>query len=315
MKKLLLSGAAFLLTISLLAQNSANLKMNLEKNKIYRLRSTSEQTINQTINGNQQTTDSKVEYTVSIKMIDATPDFMITEVHIDTMKTITNSMGKTSNMTSASEGDIKSKDISEVMSCIMNRLSKNALYVKMDYSGKPIEIVNAKMLSAIVTKDTASITLTGPMAAGIKKQIAGMISDNTLKTLIESFTYNLPGKQVNTGDNWDVTVKTSSGGMQLDIKTNYHLDGLNGNSANISAVSEIKAAQNADPIISGPAKVTYDDLNGLSKSTMVTDIHTGLITENKAKTHIAGNLGISAPGMSMTIPMEINGESKVVSIE
>ena len=34
-----------------------------------------------------------------------------------------------------------------------------------------------------------------------------MISDNTLKTMIEMFTYYLPGKQVSPGDNWNVTLK------------------------------------------------------------------------------------------------------------
>jgi hypothetical protein len=48
---------------------------------------------------------------------------------------------------------------------------------------------------------------------------------------------------------------------------------------------------------------------------MVIDTITGLVTDDKAKTHIAGNLGISGPGFSMTMPMDINGESKVVAIQ
>ena len=103
--------------------------------------------------------------------------------------------------------------------------------------------------------------------------------------------------------------------MTLDIITTYHLDGVNGNAANITAESNIKAAENADPMESGGAKITYDDLKGLSKSNMVIDIRTGLIIEDKAKTHIAGNLGVSAPGISMQIPMDINGESKVIALQ
>ena len=66
---------------------------------------------------------------------------------------------------------------------------------------------------------------------------------------------------------------------------------------------------------SGGAKITYDDLKGLSKSTIVIDATTGLTIENTAKTHIAGNLGISMPGMSMQMPMDINGTSKVIAIK
>ena len=129
------------------------------------------------------------------------------------------------------------------------------------------------------------------------------------------FTYYLPGKQVSPGDNWNVTLKTNSGGMTLDIITDYHLDGVNGNAANITAESNIKAPENAAPMESGGAKITYDDIKGLSKSTMVIDIRTGLLIEDKAKTHITGNLGVSLPGMSMQIPMDINGTSKVIALQ
>ncbi len=315
MKKILLSVIAILFGISVMAQNSASLKMNLEKNKVYLLKSVSEQTVTKTVNGNQQTVDSRVDYTLSLKMIDATPDFMITEIHFDTLVINTNSMGKTASINSTVEGDIKSSETSDIMSCIMNRLSKNALYVKMDFTGKPVEIVNAKMLSDLVMKDTSSITLTGPMAAAIQTQIAGTISDDNLKTMISSFTWRLPGKQVSTGDDWNITEQTNSGGMTLAIITTYHLDGINGNYANLTVESNIKAAENAAPIQSGGATVTYDNLTGLSKSNMVIDIRTGLIVEEKSKTRISGTLGISAPGFSMQMPMDINGETKVIALQ
>jgi hypothetical protein len=315
MKKILLSVIAIQFGISVMAQNSASLKMNLEKNKVYRLKSVSEQTVTQTVNGNQQTVDSRVDYTLSLKMIDVTPDFMITEIHFDTLVTNTNSMGKTVSFTSTLEGNIKSSETGDIMSCIMNRLSKSALFVKMDFTGRPIEIVNAKMLSDLVLKDTSSITLTGPMAAAVKMQVANTISDDNLKTMIGMFTWCLPAKQVSSGDDWNVTQQMNSGGMTLDIITAYHLDGISGNYANITSESNIKASENAVPIKSGGASITYDNLQGLSKSNMVIDIRTGLIVEDKAKTHISGNLGISAPGLSMQMPMDINGESRVTALQ
>ena len=315
MKKILLSFVAILFCFSLMAQNSVNLKMNLEKNKVYRFSAVSEQTIIQTVNGNQQTIESKTNNAVSLKMVDATADFIVTEVHFDTLITNTNSMGKMVNMSSVNEGNIKSTETADVMSYIMNRLSKNALYIKMDFSGKVLEIVNSKMLSAVIMKDTSSITLTGPIGSGVKSQIKNLISDNTLKTMIEMYTNYLPGKQVSTGDNWNVTINTNSGGSALQIITGYHLDGVNGDAANITAESNIKAAENAAPMVAGGATITYDDIKGLSKSTMVIDTRTGLLVEDKAKTHIAGNLGVSAPGLSMQIPMDINGTSKVIALQ
>jgi hypothetical protein len=185
----------------------------------------------------------------------------------------------------------------------------------MDFTGKPFEIVNLKMLSDLVLKDTSSITLTGPTAAAVKKQIINSVSDSDLKTMIEMFTWYLPGNQVTAGDSWNITQQISSGGMMLDIITTYHLDGVDGNNAKITAESIIKTAANAVPIESGGATVTYDDIQGLSKSNMVIDIRTGLKVEDKGKTHITGNLGISAPGFSMQMPMDINSESKVIALQ
>lgn len=315
MKKIMLSFTVLTFCAAILAQNPASLKLNLEKNKVYRLKSVSEQTVTQTINGVQQTTESRVNYTMSLKMIDATADYLITEVRFDTLLTYTNAMGKTDSFSSVSAGDIKSAETADVLSYIMNRLSKNALYVKMDFTGKPFEIVNLKMLSDLVLKDTSSITLTGPTAAAVKKQIISSVSDNDLKTMIGMFTWQLPGKQVSVGDSWNITQQLNSGGMLLDIITTYNLVGTEGNYAKVTVESNIRTAANAMPIESGGATVTYDDIKGLSKSSLVIDIRTGLKVEDIGKTHITGNLGISAPGFSMQMPMDINGTSKVIALQ
>lgn len=314
MKKILLSCMTVLFCISVTAQNSINLKMNPEKNKVYRFNSVTEQTIIQTVNGNQQTVESKTDYTASFKMMDATADFMIAEVHFDTLITRSNSMGKATNISSQSEGNLKSKETGEILSCIMNRLTKNAVYAKMDFKGKVIEIVNSKMLSDIIIKDTSSVILKGPMAAAIKAQIVNMVSENSLKTMVEMFTNYVPGKQVSVGDNWSETTSSKSGGMALDIISNYHLNSVTGNNAEISAESNIKASANAGPMVQGGATITYDDIKGLSKSTLLIDITTGLVVENKGKSHTAGNLGVSYPGGSMQIPMDINSTSKVIAL-
>ena len=315
MKKTLLSVIAVLFIIPVVAQESASLRMNLEKNKLYRLKSVSEQTVIQTVNDNQQTVETKSEYTFSVKMLDMTPDFMVTEVHFDTLITNTNTMGKISSINSTVEGDITSSETSDIMSCIMNRLSKNALFVKIDFTGNPVEIVNAKILSDMILKDTASITLAEPVAAALKTQIAATVSDNTLKTMISGFTRHLPGKQVSTGDKWEITEQTNSGGMLLSITTTYRLDGISGNNARITVESSIRAAENAPPIHSAGATVTYDNLTGLSKSDLVIDTRTGLLVEDNGRTHITGTLGISGPGFSMQMPMDINGETKITAVK
>ena len=315
MKKTLISVIIILGSAALNAQGNVNLRMNLEKNRVYRYRSASEQTVTQTINGVQQTTESKVTYSMSLKMVDATPEFMVTEVRFDTLLTETNTMGKLITISSVKEGDIKSSESADVLSCIMNRLSKTALFVKIDYSGKPVEIINAGILPRMILKDTATITLQGASALAVKKQAAETVSDGNLKTMIAQFTHYLPGGEVSKGDQWTATQQLTSGGMMLDIVTTYRFDSLEGERAGITAESAIKASDNAAPIESGGVTVTYNDLKGMSRATMTVDANTGLRVDESGKTHIAGNLGISGPGFSMQMPMEINGETKIIAIQ
>lgn len=313
MKRILFSFTAILMGFSVLAQTGTTLKLNLEKNKVYRLKSASEQTISQTINGMQQNTNVTSNSVVSIKMMDASADFLIAEFRFDTLITITNAMGKIVNINSANEGNITSTEAGDVMTVIMNRLSKNPLYVKMDYTGKVIELVNAKMLADILLKDTASIT--GESAAVTKMQIVNMTSQKALISMAEIFTHNLPGKPVVSGDKWDITETMNSGGMSLDIITTYSLGVIKENAASLTAESAIQASPNAEPLIYGPAKVMYDELKGMGKSDMVLDTRTGLLIQNMAKTHMAGNLNISVQGMNLQMPMEMDGTSKVVSLQ
>ncbi|NLJ43338.1 MAG: hypothetical protein GX431_06735 [Bacteroidales bacterium] len=315
MKNICLSVFAAIIGLPLMAQNSALLKLNPEKNKVYRMKSSSEQTITQTVNGNQQTVESNVGYTVSLKMIDATQDFLILETRFDTLSTKTNTMGKIVSFTSASEGNIASSEMSEIMSCIMNRLSKNAIYLKMDYSGKPLEVLNAKMLSDIILKDTSAITLTGPTAGPVKQQVASTVSEANIRNMLGPFTWTLPGKEVSVGDTWLITQQVNSGGMLLDIKTNFRLDKISEGKAFITVESNIKAPENALPIKSGVATVTYDNLQGASKSKLTVDTITGFVVEDNSETHISGKLGISGPGFSMEMPMDIIGKSEIKAIK
>ena len=310
MKKILFS-TAFLLVCSILVAQT-NLKLNLEKNKVYRLKSSTEQTLSQTINGVLQTTNIKSGSVVSIKMVDATTDFIIANIKFDTITSVTNAMGQISDVNSAKEGDIKSEQTAEVMSCIMNRLSKNPVFVKMDYSGKVIEIVNQKMLSDIITKDTALIA--GNMAQITKVQIKNFVDPKALTSMIESYTNSLPDKQNIGNKKWTKSTTTNAGGMSLDISTSYDLGEIKGNNVSLKAEANIQATPNAAPLDYGSAKITYGDLKGISKSDIVINAQTGLITESKAKTHIAGNLNVAVQGMNLQMPMDMDIEEKIVAL-
>lgn len=311
MKKILLTLTATVFSICIMAQN-ADLKLNLEKNKTYRFKSVSNQNISQTINGNEQNTTTSSNTVFSLKMVDAASGFIIAEVKFDTIVNNTNTMGKASTISSATEGNIASEDAGEAMSAVMNRLSKNALYVKMNPTGEVIEIINLAMIRDMVLKDTGSIS--AKLAPVLKPQIKNTVSDDGLKTMINMYTFNLPGKQVKAGEQWNINVPVNTGGMSLDINTNYKLGVVMENVASIVAESLVKASANAAPLEYPGAKITYDGIQGLGKSNMKINTLTGLTIENTSQTTITGDLGVNASGMSMQIPMNITSETTITSI-
>jgi hypothetical protein len=48
---------------------------------------------------------------------------------------------------------------------------------------------------------------------------------------------------------------------------------------------------------------------------MKVSVLTGLLSESSGKTRLSGNLGISGPGFSMQMPMDINGETTVKGVQ
>lgn len=312
MKKLLLSLFVVLFCGFLTAQNAANLKLNLEKNKTYKFHSSSEQTVSQTVNGMQQSSQvQNLSYT-SIKMVDSKPEFMIAEVRFDSIITNTNAAGKITKVNSNNPGNMKSADAGEIMGSVMNRLCSNPLFVKMDYSGKVLEIINQKLFTDVVTKDIDSIQ--GQMAPMIKTQINSAVKLEALKTMVESQFAYLPGKQVAVGESWDITLVVNSGGMALNTASKYKLTGIANNIATISAEVNIAPA-GSEPMDMGGMKISYDDLKGLGKSTLMIDLNTGLIKESHGKSNIAGTMSIDMGGNNMQIPLEIQSESKNTAIQ
>lgn len=314
MKTLKISAIFLLFSVALFAQKSADLKLNLEKGKVYKFKSSTESSVAQTMGGMQQTTESKNESYVSIKAVDLKPEFVVVEFRIDSTIAKTNTMGKVSVMNSNITGDIKSKEIVDVMNSVMNRMSKNPLYVKLDFSGKAIEIINMKMYSDIVLKGVDSLNIEGPMAPMIKSQITGMVDEKALKTTTLAMFNYLPGKKVTVGEKWEMLTPMTMNGMTFNISSSNKLESVEGNAANIASDMNIQPAS-AEPMVMGGYKINYSELKGLSKTTMSVNIKNGLFTNSVSKTQMSGNLSIDIPGNPMQVPMDITTESKVTAIE
>jgi hypothetical protein len=308
MKTLISTVIAIVFSVSLMAQSSANLSLNLDMNKTYKIKSTTEQNTTVTFGGAPQQSVTSSYSFLSLKPVSNGKDFIVAELRFDTIATKV-SMPKM-DMNSTKPGNIKSTDPSEVVGCILNRLSSQTFNVKLALTGNVIEISNLKAIVDNILKDIDSIQ--GQAAPMLKAQIGMMISENALKGMIEAITAYLPGKKVSVGESWNSRITISAGGLGMLIDNNYKLKKINGTQAEVSAEATIEPASQA-PMDMGGAQITYD-VRGLGKTTLIIDTKTGWIVKATSKSHNQGNMNIKAQGNDMQMPMETDGTTEIVAV-
>jgi hypothetical protein len=313
MKTIKLSAILLMVTLICNAQSAITLKLNLEKNKSYKFKNIISNTVNTSVNGNTQVVETESVSFYSLKAIDLKPDFLVIEFHTDSSSTMSNSGGKESVFNSNLPGDIKSTEINEVMNCILNRMSKNSLFFKVDYFGKVIEIVNYKMYSSIVLKDIDSLKLQSSVANVIKKSISSLVDENTLKLSFLNLVNYIPGNQVSIGNTWNNSYLMSNNGLSFNFENTYKLEKISGDVATISNESNIKPSTN-EPVEMYGFKMNFSDISGSAKANQNVNTNTGLLKSSSSKMKMAGNLVIDIPGNPITAPMEVSTESSVDEI-
>jgi hypothetical protein len=314
MKTIFISVISIFFSFAIFAQNTVTLKYNLEKNKTYRFKSTSDMNVSVSVQGMTNETKVLSNSVSSIKVVDAKPEFMVAEVRMDTVIANTTAMGKNTIMSSANVGNLKSGEVSEVMNYFMNQMSKNPLFVKLNYAGKVQEIINLKVYSDIVLKNIDSVSVDGPMGAMVPTQIKNMVDAKMLTTTVEALTNYLPGKMVSVGDKWESSNSLNANGMAFTVNSSFKLEAIEGSVATVSSEANVIPAS-TEPMDMMGAKISYADVKGLNKATIKIDAKTGLIIESIGKTSMSGNLSVNAQGQSMQIPMDVKGDIKVISLQ
>lgn len=310
MQTIFITAILVFFSFSAWTQRSVQLKFNLEQNKVYRLKSVTQQNMSQTMGGMQRNTTINSTTAVSLKVMETAEDYMVVEFRFDTILINTNTAGMNFEINSTLPGDLESDDIGKVLSVFMNRYCSNPLFAKMTYEGKVIEFINVKLFTDYVMKDLDSIK--SQMAQMIKGRAKTMADPSSIQTSIESILAYLPGKKVSKGDSWDLTLDMNSGGMMYQTKSHYKLNELKGDVADIDFESTI------DPADSGPVEVDgnqiTNNIRGTSKSNMTIDTGSGMLIESTGKFHMEGDISVEVQGNNMIIPTVIDGETRIVAL-
>lgn len=295
-------------SISIMAQSPAKLKYNLEKNKIYKVKSTVSQNQKRTMQGVDQVTEVENTLYFSMKALNQAPDFFIAEVKFDTIKNSV-SMPKM-EFTSSLEGDMKSEKTDDIMNCALNRLSKSTLLVKMAYSGHVIDIMNQPIVAKTVLMDVDSIK--GQNAVMLKPRIEMMVQKEDLKSMIENITVLHPNKDVKKGDKWSTQYTSTNSGFGFLVSTDYTLNELDKKEAAISGEVSFEPAA-LKPMEMNGAKISME-LRGKGKTEIKINPVSGWVINSKSDIQMSGNMNVEAQGQSFPIPMEITMTTETTEI-
>jgi len=296
MKTIISSVFVALLAISLQAQTPITLKLNLEKDKMYKVKSTGKQTMQITASGQLFNINVTTNNVISYKVQKQDNDIMDIEFKFDTIATKTDSpMGNVETNSAKPAGNDPTEKI-------MNKLSMYTIIAKISTSGKFIEFVNYPKFKDNILFVLDSIPATKRDQA---KMIAdALIQESAIRTRIEPLFAYLPEKSVKTGDVWETTFSlTANSGTLMSLNT-FILNGKENNLAKISGKSEIESLPSNDPL----AQMTQD-LKGTLTSDGTIDLTTGLISNNTSKGHIEGAMTMKSNNTEMKVKMDSQSET------
>lgn len=296
-----------MISMSAISQKSADLSFNLKENAVYRVKATTVQNTNQTVMGNEQSIQTNSVTVFSLKPLKKMESEMITEVRFDTLITFISQPQMEIN--SSNPGDLTSENPADILSCIYNRMSNTSFLARMDYAGNVTGFMNLESLMDDIMQGTDS--LKGQSATFILQRVKTFLNEKSLKTMIESVTVYLPGKEVKKGDKWDLSSTITGGGMDMSQDATYQLVNLSRDEAEITGEKVVESLPGTMEM--NGAQIT-PDIRGIGKIDLIVDPNTGWLISGNSKQQLKGEMSVNAGGNLFNIPVEITTDVEMNSL-
>lgn len=278
-------------------------RLNLEKGKIYTQRCSAGSTILQTMGAQTASMSLLAKTEVTFKVLDIQNDVYDMEVRYEKLS-VTISMQQTERLytTESSEDDMLTKT--------MQALRYKPFSIKMTKAGKVQEIKGMEsLLESILSgyKGMDENTL-----RKMRSQMTQAFGENTLKGNIELCSAIFPETAVAKGERWMVTGELI-GAMVLKVDNSFEIKDMNDQFYQLSGNSKI-ASQNND---------TYAEMNGVKmkydmKGTMTSDImidrKSGWIKKASYNQFISGTAiikGAANMPEETIVPMTLTSETSI----
>ncbi len=299
MKKLLLTIFTLTLCFTVFSQSALMLKFNLGKDKVYKMKTTSNQNVVSSFNGNSFTSTVNSVSAISYKLLSQDNNIMNIEFRFDTIQSKSTSPGGIRETNSAT---VAKK--AEYLEQMMNRFSSNSIIAKISISGKFSDFVDYKTFRDKILLGLDSVP--DNKKDQLKKQIDMVVRESSIQSMIEPLFAYMPDKEVKAGDKWETSYSLSGGGMSGMIFNTITLGSSDLNSAQLEMTSELESIPNTDE----KAPMSFD-IKGNSTGTITIDTKTGLIINSTEKKKYSGSMTVKNQGSTMNLPMTIEAQTEI----
>jgi hypothetical protein len=298
MKKLVASLFFILVSFSFTAQTPIDLKLNLDKGKVYTAKSTSKQTMQQSVSGQSYNIEVNTNRVLSYRVLSQANDILDIEWKFDTIssKVVAPMMTQETNST---------KPGKEPTERIMNKMSIYPLQARIKTSGKFIEFINYGQYKDNVMMVIDSLPDSKKDAG--RKQAEVLLRESAVRSMVEPFFSYLPEKSLNMGDTWETSFVTTANDMSYLVFNTYSLKGVENNLATISGTSEIESMPSSDP----NAAMTQS-IKGTATVEGRVDLNTGLMSVSTEKSHMEGSMTVNNAGSEIKVELKVDSQSETI---
>jgi len=283
------------------AEDGIDLGFHLKEGESYGLLVTMDQTMVQTINGNEQRMAQKMSfgYTYHVKEVD--------DAGVATIETSFDSLSfqQDGPMGRIEYNSEDPPDELNPMLKVFAFLVDKKFSMKMAPDGTVTDIEGLDklfddMIKALELPD-------GPMKDSIIKSVKGQFGEKAMKEAMGKMTAIYPGKLVEVGDTWSLKLNMEMG-MAMSIDSTYTLKSIENGIVTVTAVAEIQPNPEAPAMEMGPVKMRYalsGPMEGTFEMLEATGwFQRGIVTQKLSGTIIMSGLPGQAGDQSWPISME-----------
>ena len=299
MKRIPLTVFTLALCVTVFSQSAVMLKFNLDKDKVYKMKTTSNQNVVSSFNGNSFTSTVNSVNSISYKLVSQVNNMMNIEFRFDTIQSKSTSPAGNRETNSA-----KVAKKAEYLEQMMNRFSSNTIIAKISTSGKFSGFVDYKTFRDKILLGLDSVP--DNKKDQLKKQIDMVVKESSIQSMIEPLFAYMPDKEVKTGDKWETSYSLAGGGMSGMIFNTITLGSTDLNSTQLEMTSELESIPNTD----GNAPMSFD-IKGNSTGTITINTKTGLIINSIENKKYSGSMTVKNQGNTMNLPMTIEAKTEI----